>query len=74
MARTAWEKKKAYMAPFSDPGLSAQVGAAGLARLLRTPEHVGPSQQGGGPPRTRNISSEALQSTVGCWLVQCYKT
>ena len=37
---------------FSDPGLSAQVGSAGIARLLRTPEHVGPSQQGGGPSPT----------------------
>ena len=50
----------AYMASFSNPGLSAQVGSAGIARLLRIPEDVGPSQQGGGPSPTLGYSLRGI--------------
>ena len=49
------------MAPFSDPELSAQVGSAGIARLLRASEHVGPfpSDLGIFPQRHYSLQSDA---------------
>ena len=60
----------AYMAPFSDSGLFAQGGSAGIARLQGIPAHVGPSQQGGGPPRPWSIPSEAFSRKLGGAMLQ----
>ena len=64
-AKPAYWPVDDYMASYSNPGQSAQVWSAGIARLLPIPKHVGPSQQGGGPSPTPDIIlSKALQSAV----------